>query len=89
MFGAWTQHRPDTPRHVHQTPFQRLLWIAAKDAHAAGDRADARILMRMIEGIDAGDYLLLVQLSQGLRPGYRDRIGRVPEQRAQDVTVRD
>ena len=71
---------------MHQTPFQRLLWIAAKDAHAAGDRADARILMRMIEGIDEGDYELLVQLSQALRPGYRDRIGRVPGQRAQDVT---
>lgn len=72
---------------MHQTPFQRLLWIAAKDAHAAGDRADARILMRMIEGIDEGDYELLLQLSQALRPGYRDRIGRVPGQRAQDVTL--
>jgi hypothetical protein len=70
---------------VHQTPFQRALWILARDAHAGGDRADARILMRMIEAIDEGDYPTLLMLGQGLRPGYRDRIGPIPGDRSDDV----
>jgi hypothetical protein len=70
---------------VHQTPFQRRLWVLARDAHAAGDRADARILMRMIEAIDEGDYPTLGMLAQALRPGYRERIGPVPGDRARDI----
>lgn len=72
-------------RAVTQTPFQRTLWGLARDAHAAGDRADARILMRMIEAIDEGDYEQLAQLNLALRPHYRDRSGKVPQRRAQDV----
>ena len=68
-----------------QTPFQRTLWGIARDAHAAGDRADARIMMKMIEAIDEGDYAQLAQLNIALRQQYRDRSGRVPTQRAQDV----
>ncbi len=68
-----------------QTPFQRTLWAIARDAHAAGDRADARIMMKMIEAIDEGDYDELVQLNLALRPHYRDRSGKVPAQRAHDV----
>ena len=68
-----------------QTPFQRALWGIARDAHAAGDRADARILMKMIEAIDEGDYEQLVQLNLALRSPYRDRSGKVPAHRAHDV----
>ena len=39
----------------------------------------------MIEAIDEGDYDLLRQLSLALRPHHRERIGAVPERRAQDV----
>lgn len=74
-------------RNVHQTPYQRLLWTIARDAHSVGDRADARILMKMIEAIDDGDYELLRQLSLALRPQYRDRSGAVPERRAQDLAT--
>lgn len=70
---------------MHQTPFQRALWAAARDAHAAGDRADARILMRMIEAVDESDYDQLGPLQAALRPTYRERIGPVPQQRAQDL----
>ena len=70
---------------VHQTPFQRRLWLVARDAHAAGDRADARILMRMIETIDDGDYEALAQLHVALRPNYRDIVGAVPKGRAVDA----
>jgi hypothetical protein len=70
---------------VAQTPFQRTLWAIARDAHAAGDRADARILMKMIEAIDDGDYTQLAQLNRALRPPYRDRSGKVPTHRALDV----
>jgi hypothetical protein len=76
---------PDSPLAVTQTPFQRTLWGIARDAHAAGDRADARIMMKMIEAIDEGDYGQLAQLSLALRSHYRDRSGRVPKQRTQDV----
>lgn len=68
-----------------QTPFQRTLWAIARDAHAAGDRADARIVMKMIEAIDNGDYGQLPQLNLALRPPYRDRSGKVPAHRALDV----
>ena len=74
---------------VHQTPFQRTLWRAATDAHATGDRADARILLRMIEAIDEGDYATLGQLGQALRPAFRDRLGRVPQTRALDLKARE
>jgi hypothetical protein len=70
---------------VTQTPFQRNLWAVARDAHAAGDRADARIMMKMIEAIDDGDYEQLAQLNLALRPRYRERSGKVPQRRAQDV----
>jgi hypothetical protein len=72
------------PIPVHQSPFQKNLWNVARDAHAAGDRADARILMRMIEAIDEGDYALLGQLSVALRSAYRERCGPVPSHRSQD-----
>jgi hypothetical protein len=70
---------------VHQSPFQRNLWNVARDAHAAGDRADARIIMKMIESIDDGDYSQLGQLTSALRPTYRERCGAVPAHRAQDL----
>jgi hypothetical protein len=70
---------------VHQTPFQRTLWLRASEAHAVGDRADGRIMVKMIEAIDDGDYGLLRQLSLALRAQYRDRIGPIPERRAQDL----
>lgn len=70
---------------MYQTPFQRTLWSVARDAHAAGDRSDARIMMRMIEAIDQGDYAMLGQLSLALRARYRDRTGPVPKQRADDT----
>lgn len=70
---------------VHQTPFQRTLWRAASDAHAGGDRADARIMMKMVEAIDEGDYELLGQLSLALRPNYRSHIGNLPTRRAEDA----
>jgi hypothetical protein len=56
----------------------------ATDAHAAGDRADARIMMRMIETIDEGDYANLGPLMAALRPAFRDRLGRIPSGRAND-----
>jgi hypothetical protein len=34
--------------------------------------------MCMIESIDDGDYSSLSQMTQALRPQYRDRIGKVP-----------
>lgn len=69
---------------VTQTPFQSSLWRCVTEAHAAGDRADARIMMRMIEVIDEGDYATLNQHAQALRGHYRDRLGRVPSNRAED-----
>ena len=72
-------------RSVTQTPFQRTLWGIARDAHAAGDRADARIMMKMIEAIDEDDYEQVAQLNQALRPRYRDRSGKVPTRRSLDV----
>ncbi|MBL8733276.1 MAG: hypothetical protein JNN13_12975 [Planctomycetes bacterium] len=63
---------------MKQTDFQRLLWTVVTEAHAAGDRADARILLGMIEAIDAGDYASLPQMALALRQQYRTRIGKVP-----------
>jgi hypothetical protein len=60
------------------------LWTFACEAHAAGDRADARIIMKMIEAIDASDYELARQLCLALRPWYRDRCGEVPVRRGLD-----
>ena len=70
---------------MYQTPFQRTLWSVARDAHAAGDRADARIMMRMIEAIDQGDYAMLGQLGLALRAKYRERTGQAPRQRSDDM----
>jgi hypothetical protein len=76
---------PALPRSpVTQTSFQRTLWRAATAAHAAGDRADARIMLRMIESIDEGDYTTLHQLGQALRGHYRDSLGKVPQARSDD-----
>ena len=69
---------------MYQTPFQRTLWTLAREAHSLGDRQDARVMLKMIEAIDEGDYELLRQLSLALRPTHRERIGPVPERRAQD-----
>ena len=80
-FATATRHPSAT---VTQTPFQRTLWLVATEAHAAGDRADARIMMRMIETIDEGDYANLVPLVAALRPTFRDRLGRIPNGRAHD-----
>jgi hypothetical protein len=82
VFLAFATRHPSAP--VTQTPFQRTLWLVATDAHAAGDRADARIMMRMIETIDEGDYANLAPLVAALRPMFRDRLGRIPNGRAHD-----
>lgn len=73
---------------MHQTPFQTDLWLAAKTAHAAGDRADARILLKMIEAVDADEYAALPGLVAALRPTYRERLGRVPASRGEDIEAR-
>ncbi|HEX5053146.1 MAG TPA: hypothetical protein VFZ65_15330 [Planctomycetota bacterium] len=70
---------------MHQTPFQKILWMIAKAAHAAGDRADARILMGMIVAIDEGDYAGLTQMTVALRATYRSLLGPVPSDRVSDV----
>lgn len=70
---------------VHQTPFQRRVWLVARDAHASGDRADGRILLNMIEDIDEGNYAGLLMQVQALRPAYRDRVQPIPEDRADDL----
>lgn len=72
---------------MHQTPFQTDLWLAAKAAHAAGDRADARILMKMIEAVDVDEYAALAGLAAALRAPYRDLLGRVPTHRGDDTTA--
>ncbi|MEO6594399.1 MAG: hypothetical protein ABIP94_06575 [Planctomycetota bacterium] len=72
---------------MHQTPFQRTLWLIAKAAHAAGDRADARILMGMIVAIDDGDYQGLPQMTVALRVNYRSQLGKVPADRSVDVST--
>jgi hypothetical protein len=69
---------------LHQTPFQHRLWQIARNAHAAGDRADARILMRMIEAIDNDDYPALPQYFPALRQNYRDVLGKLPASRGKD-----
>jgi hypothetical protein len=69
---------------VHQTPFQKNLWLVACQAHAAGDRADARIILKMVEAIDGSDYVLAAQLRLALRSTYRDSCGEVPAQRGAD-----
>ena len=75
------------PLPVHQTPFQRTLWLLACDAHAHGDRADARIMMKMVEAIDEGDYVLLGQIGVAIRSPYRERVGKVPAQRSHDLAA--
>lgn len=54
------------------------MWLLVTDAHAAGDRADARIMLGMIEAIDEGDYAVLAQMSLALQPKYRERVGPAP-----------
>ena len=79
-----------SPRHafasstLSQTIFQRRAWYVAQNAHSAADRADARILMRMIELVDQGDYTALDQLAQALQVEYRELLGEIPESSMQD-----
>ena len=61
-----------------QTPFQKRAWAIAQRAHSSADRADARILMCMVEAIDEGDYASLRQFAVALRAGYRDQLGTIP-----------
>lgn len=63
---------------MSQSAFQRRAWVLAQEAHSAADRADARILLRMIEVVDQGDYGALAQLVQALRAPYRERLGEIP-----------
>ncbi|MBL8754711.1 MAG: hypothetical protein JNK15_15510 [Planctomycetes bacterium] len=72
---------------MHQTPYQKILWLVACQAHAAGDRADARIILKMVEAIDGCDYVLARQLRLALRAGYRDQCGEVPAQRGFDEAM--
>lgn len=67
------------------TPLQQRLWSEACRAHDAGDRADARVLHRMSEAIDEGDYAAVQQLAQTLREVYRTRLGTLPAARAHDA----
>ena len=75
--------RPDNL--VAQTPFQNRAWAIAQTAHSRADRADARILMRMVEVVDEGDYGSLSQLCKALRPGYREQLGTIPESASEDA----
>ena len=61
-----------------QSDFQRRAFSAAQAAHSAADRADARILMRIIEVVDHGDYPALAQLTQALQSRYRYLIEPLP-----------
>jgi len=61
-----------------QTSFQRRAWGVAESARSSADRADARILMRMIELVDCGDYEALEPLAQALQAEYRELLGLVP-----------
>lgn len=63
---------------MSHTAFQQRAWAAAQAAHAAADRADARILLRMIEFVDCGDYEALGPLVKALQEAYRQKLGSVP-----------
>jgi hypothetical protein len=65
---------------VSQSDFQRRAFSTAQMAHSAADRADARILMRMVEAVDEGDILDLYQLSLALQARYLDELGPIPDQ---------
>jgi hypothetical protein len=56
---------------LSQTSFQRRAWSVAENARSSSDRADARILMRMIELVDCGDYDALEPLAKALQAEYR------------------
>lgn len=72
---------------VKQSIFQQRVWRVAQNAHAVADRADARILMRMIEVVDDGDYVDLPELAKALREPYRQSIGVIPADRTDDMTA--
>ncbi len=61
-----------------QTDFQRRAFTIVQVAHSAADRADARILMRMVELVDEGDYPGLVQMAKALQARYREQLGAIP-----------
>ena len=63
---------------LSQTSFQRRAWSVAENARSSSDRADARILMRMIELVDCGDYDALEPLAKALQAEYRTLLGIVP-----------
>jgi hypothetical protein len=63
---------------VRQTSFHSRLSLAASDAHAAGDRADAQALLQMAAAIDRGDFDALQRLAARLAPKYRQLLGPVP-----------
>ncbi|MFK7739547.1 MAG: hypothetical protein AB8H80_04420 [Planctomycetota bacterium] len=74
--------------YVTQTPFQQRAWALAQRAHSSADRADARILMTMVEAIDDGDYDGLAELVLALRSNYRQSLGDVPRSSQQDEMSR-
>lgn len=71
---------------LSQTSFQRRAWCVAESARSSSDRADARILMRMIELVDCGDYDGLEPLAKALQAEYRELLGLVPGSEQDDLT---
>lgn len=74
---------------MSQTSFQRRAWSVAQNARSSADRADARILMRMIELVDRGDYEALETLAKALQAEYREGLGIVPAESGEDRVVDD
>lgn len=61
-----------------QSEFQRRAFAIAQQAHSAADRADARILMSIVDAIDERDFESLPQLTQAVQAKYRSQLGDVP-----------
>jgi hypothetical protein len=76
------EHGPDAnqlPTLLPQSDFQRRAFSVAQAAHSAVDRADARILMGIIEVVGDGDLRDLSQLMLALQSKYRDQLGSLPD----------
>jgi len=69
---------------VPQTDFQRRAFELAQHAHSETDLADARILMRIVEAVDEGDFAGLQQYTQALQGTYRQQLGPVPSGRVRE-----
>lgn len=79
---ASPEHGPDANQVsplLPQSDFQRRAFLIAQAAHSAADRADARILMRIIEVVDDGDLRELSQLTLALQGKYRDELGSMTD----------